>query len=721
MSDVQTVVLLENSPTPAYLIEETNVVYTEGMSGAQSAAVAQAAAANADADAAAAHTDRLAADADVVATVAAKLQAIAAKNSAETAASSAGTDLAAILAAIGGSTWAGALTIQVASRTALGALSGMTAGTQVYLSERGYEGPFEFVAGDQSAQITADTYHALWVAPTAASSGSSGAWRRIHYGLAQASWAGVIATGIGNYAAQINSLLAHVDVWAVELPSGTIGVTGPILVTSGKLLFGKGINSTILKATATTGYTAGAAIFQNAIVNLVSGSVGSRARDFTVDGNKLGSHTIGGVHQIQSKQAVVERIYAKNCSAYAFWAVTNFVYTLDATSGVFRNCWAENCNVGFETTAAQNILFDRCHARDGDADISPSIETMFHPITGSKKVTYRDCTGISSIAGTIVHCATYTAEPVEDISFEGHCWFQHLADGVCVSLDAYSAAIRRVRFGDELYIESADYFGINSTDSGPYGLDFSVGSCMIKALAQGIVNASVIGNLEVRGTKIIMRHISADGEVGPVVTAAGCDLVLDGPIFDTDRVFAYPQSFPQNAMIASPPVVMVPMSHPPMGIGDKVVRVLTADENHNGGAALVGTGPSAFNVTVVGEGTYAAHVQGAYSSGALTNSIALQVESNASAVHGSGEIHGHADGSLVKHGKFEGATSAFGSGDGVSAINTPFPFSADFTVYFDSDGGNFSFNIGPYVNDGVGFGGTSSIKTRTMMTIERIA
>jgi hypothetical protein len=43
----------------------------------------------------------------------------------------------------------------------------------------GGQGLFRFVAGDQSASVTADPREAIWVAPTDASTGASGAWKRV--------------------------------------------------------------------------------------------------------------------------------------------------------------------------------------------------------------------------------------------------------------------------------------------------------------------------------------------------------------------------------------------------------------------------------------------------------------------------------------------------------------------------------------------------------------
>jgi hypothetical protein len=674
-----------------------------------------------DAEVLLARAERMAADADASLATAAKLQAIAAKNSSETAAAVSGSYLTAILAAIGGSTWAGALTIQVASRTALGALAGMTAGTQVYLSERGYEGPLEFVAGDQSAQITADTYHALWYAPTAAPTGASGAWRRIHYGLAQASWASVIASGIGNYSAQINALLAHADVAAVELPAGTIGNTAPILVPSGKLLFGKGIDATILKATATTGYVAGAGIYQNAIVNLVSGSVGARARDFTVEGNKLGSHTIGGVHQIQSKQALVERVYAKNCSAYAFWAVTNFVYTADATSGVFRNCWVENCNVSFEATAAQNILFERCHARDGDGDIAPTIEAMFHPITGSKNITYRDCTAISNVVGAAAHVAAYTAEPVQNITFE-NCTIKTTNGSVAFAVDSFSAAVSNLRIIN-CDIQSATYLGINAVNA-TGGIDLVVDGGRVQARAQGIIGNTGT-DMTIRGTWIIMNHSDGTGAVAPVVADPSSNLVLDGPIFDTDRAFTYPQSFPSQSAfrVLAPPIIRVSAGAVvlPMGVGHKLTRVVATDEAHNSGASLIGTGANAFTFSDMPVGTFKVRVEGSYQTSATSNGLGVGVQSSGSVfTAGYGQVDGRIDGTSSVHGVIRTNSAVFGPST-VSNSGTPLPFILDFIVRVTAaDGGGLTITAGAY--QGIaGYGGSATVKAGTMMTIERIA
>ena len=54
--------------------------------------------------------------------------------------------------------------IQIESRTALG---------------DGYAGTFQWISGDQSANVTADTENGVWIAPSSDVTGASGAWKRV--------------------------------------------------------------------------------------------------------------------------------------------------------------------------------------------------------------------------------------------------------------------------------------------------------------------------------------------------------------------------------------------------------------------------------------------------------------------------------------------------------------------------------------------------------------
>jgi hypothetical protein len=66
----------------------------------------------------------------------------------------------------------------------------------VYLEGRqglgdGGAGTFEWISGDQSVNVAADPARGVWVAPSAAPTGASGAWRRVYAGSVLAIWFGV--------------------------------------------------------------------------------------------------------------------------------------------------------------------------------------------------------------------------------------------------------------------------------------------------------------------------------------------------------------------------------------------------------------------------------------------------------------------------------------------------------------------------------------------------
>jgi hypothetical protein len=85
--------------------------------------------------------------------------------------------LASILAAIDGETIAPTLTVPIATRALMAAITDKT--LPVYLTETGREGTFIWRGGDQSASVALDTYQALYVSPASAASGASGAWVRV--------------------------------------------------------------------------------------------------------------------------------------------------------------------------------------------------------------------------------------------------------------------------------------------------------------------------------------------------------------------------------------------------------------------------------------------------------------------------------------------------------------------------------------------------------------
>lgn len=120
----------------------------------------------------------------------------------------------------------------------------------------GYAGMFRWVSGDQSANVTADPQMGVWVAPTAASTGASGAWMRVFTGEVWAEWFG--ASTSATAATNATAILAAVDYWAPFNDTTTDGGMVRLgvgvyacdqLVLTGKhgiTLRGSGINSTEL-------------------------------------------------------------------------------------------------------------------------------------------------------------------------------------------------------------------------------------------------------------------------------------------------------------------------------------------------------------------------------------------------------------------------------------------------------------------------------------------
>ena len=76
----------------------------------------------------------------------------------------------------------------------------------------GYAGEFRWVSGDQSANIVSDPGKGVWVAPSTAPDGSSGAWTRLlTAGSYQAEWWGVIGDDSTDNTTNVQRAIDYVD------------------------------------------------------------------------------------------------------------------------------------------------------------------------------------------------------------------------------------------------------------------------------------------------------------------------------------------------------------------------------------------------------------------------------------------------------------------------------------------------------------------------------
>ena len=219
----------------------------------------------------------------------------------------------------------------------------------------------------------------------------------------------VVADGT-DQSALINAYLANSHSATLQLPPGEYCISSPIIIPDGKQLVGAGQDSTSIKFLADFG--GGLLPIGNSAI-LIGSNAG--LSDLTVDGDKVnnGAGTSQRICAVTGTGTdfLVENVTVKDATGYAFWA--NGLSPATPASGVFRDCYAENSNVLFETTYADGVLFERCVGADGDGDVN--VLSAFHPIAGSSNITFRDCSysGYSVIVS--VHA---NVGPQDNIVFE---------------------------------------------------------------------------------------------------------------------------------------------------------------------------------------------------------------------------------------------------------------------------------------------------------------
>lgn len=192
-------------------------------------------------------------------------------------------------------------------------------------------------------------------------------------------------------AAELNVMLADPTVKVLELDAGTYEVASSVLVPPGKGIVGKGRAATVIKALP--GFSRHVAY--NTVV-MAQGGIGSRFADLTIDGAKVGnglgtSERIVGLLLSIVRDFAVDRVDVRNCSGYGHYAGGDAQSFTAPGSGAYRSCRGDNCEIAFEQMFCDGVLLDDCHARGGDGDIFAA--SWFHPLTGSKNIIYRGCSG----------------------------------------------------------------------------------------------------------------------------------------------------------------------------------------------------------------------------------------------------------------------------------------------------------------------------------------
>lgn len=239
------------------------------------------------------------------------------------------------------------------SVSTLGLLAGISApvnGQIAYLTQKGREGWFQFSTADHSANVTADTYQGIYVAPSSATTGASGAWVRFVFnGVYHASWFGVGAANNLTNSERLHSLEAvRTSGSTVILPPETISVNaasrecGWLLLKPGRVV---GYGCTWKPSHDENR-------FPLAILTKDVEVVGLRFEDFktTVNGDSKACITATAHPSITTVGVVIENIRVVDC---VFRNISNAVRSSSVpfdeagTTVVYipRRIWIERCRI----------------------------------------------------------------------------------------------------------------------------------------------------------------------------------------------------------------------------------------------------------------------------------------------------------------------------------------------------------------------------------------
>lgn len=214
----------------------------------------------------------------------------------------------------------------------------------------------------------------------------------------------------------INAALADPDVTTVILEPGLFLLNSSIIVPSGKTLMGSGREDTIIRAAADFTWPS---VQQNAVIVSENFSSDITLSDFSVDANRVspGGLRLNGILMRFTQDFLVTHVDVSNATGYANYAVGNLGAffnggpTGNPVSGRYEDVRTYNSQVHFEQYFADGITLFNVQARDGDGDIST--EAYFHPIVGSRNITFEQVSAIG--AGFLGFSLISSVLPLENI------------------------------------------------------------------------------------------------------------------------------------------------------------------------------------------------------------------------------------------------------------------------------------------------------------------
>lgn len=345
---------------------------------------------------------------------------------------------------------------------------------------------------------------------------------------------GAVGDGVMDDAPAINAALANPAVTILCLLAKTYAVGASIALPAFKTITGEGIGSTILLALDGIQDTG-----TNISIILAQDAEDVRVGNLTVDVNKVGlnqgsTKRTNGVTLFRTTGFLVENVRVANATAYGLWSNGGNDVVNTPSSGTFVHCYADNCQICFEQGASDGVLLLDCHARAAGGGGDVPCFSFFHPLIGSRNITYRDCSGIGAANAGIDPQADGTVDlgriVIENVRVELSSGGVGLscAPGQPnrIELIQISNSAFRVENGIGAQFRDVE---VRASQSEFYGASGVVGF----AIGGEFANCTIIGRSESVGAKgmIVNSILSASEKLrvrGGTVTADGPDL---GPAY----------------------------------------------------------------------------------------------------------------------------------------------------------------------------------------------
>ncbi|HEX8583054.1 MAG TPA: hypothetical protein VF680_01425 [Allosphingosinicella sp.] len=240
----------------------------------------------------------------------------------------------------------------------------------------------------------------------------------------------IVADPAADNAIAINAALADPAVGTVHLPAGNIRVDTGIHVPSGKHLKGAGRGLTRLIRTGN--------VNDGVSIRTVPGAIGVRISDF----DYVANDSIQGIWMRQATFFEVERVNMYNAH-YNFWAQEY------SRLGAFRDCGSYNANVHCEATQAYDITFDTIDSGDGAGNNPSGVEAVWHPLLGSRRITFRNCTHTGKGIPFLIVGNDINGDPlgglIDDIRYE-NCRAVMTENKFAFHVFVYNGQIGRIYF-----------------------------------------------------------------------------------------------------------------------------------------------------------------------------------------------------------------------------------------------------------------------------------